>query len=66
MTVDGCAQPAVTSCIDPVATERVTVWPRSSESVSVPALVANTLMLVRTRGPGENWKLRDMPDDESK
>jgi hypothetical protein len=28
MTVDGCAQPAVTSCIDPVATESVTVSPR--------------------------------------
>ena len=29
-------EPVVTSCIDPIATVRVTVWPRSSESVSVP------------------------------
>src|SRR5438105_15710909 len=60
-TVDAWAQPVVTACMDPVATARVSVCPRSSESVSVPAPVVNTFMLVSTRGPGENWKLRDVP-----
>jgi hypothetical protein len=53
-TLDGRVQPVVTSCIDPVVTVRVSVWPRLSESVTMPTPVANTRMLVSTRGPGEN------------
>src|SRR6266480_8028957 len=46
---DGRVHPVVTSCIEPVATLRLSVWPASSASVSVPALVAYTRRLCRTR-----------------
>src|SRR5439155_19774982 len=66
MTLEAWAQPVVASCIDPVVSVHVAIWPASSESVRTPAAVANTRMPARTRGPGTNWKLRDVPDGESK
>jgi len=59
--VDGRVHPVVTSCIEPVVTLRLSVWPTSSESVSVPALVPNTRRLCRTRGAGEKAKVREVP-----
>jgi hypothetical protein len=66
MTVDAWAQPVLTSCIDPVGTVRVTVWPRSSERVRVPAPLVNTRRLVRICGAGENRNVRDVPEGKSK
>jgi len=64
--VDGRVHPVVTSCMEPVVTSRVHVWPASSESVRVPGSGLKTLMLLRTRGAGEKAKVRDVPVESAK
>jgi len=55
--VDGRVHPVVKSCMGPGATDLVSVWPRSSEIVNIPAPVVNTRTLMSVLGPGENVKL---------
>ena len=64
--VDGRVHPVVTSCIEPVVTSWVHVWPASSESVNVPGVTVNTLRLPRIWGPGEKAKVRDVPVESEK
>ena len=62
----GRVHPVVTSCKEPVVTGRVNVWPVSSESLKVPGVVLYTRMPFSTRGPGANWKLREVPVESAK
>src|SRR5438270_12324944 len=64
--VDGRVHPMVTSCIEPVVTPRLSVWPASSANLSVPALVLNTRRLCRTRGAGGKAKVRQVPVESAK
>ena len=63
---DGRVHPVATSCMEPVVTSRVHVWPASSESVKVPRSGLNTLILLRTLGAGGNAKVRDVPVESAK
>ena len=64
--VEALVQLVVTVCKEPVVIDWVLVWPRLSESVNVPAVLAKTFSVFKIRGAGLKVKLREEPEPEEK